>query len=47
MIKLKNLLESEAFEVEVLLESEPLNEAKTIEQHERLQKARSDLANER
>jgi Spy/CpxP family protein refolding chaperone len=47
MIKLKNVLESENFELEVLLESEPLNESKTIEQHDRLQKARSDLANER
>ena len=47
MIKLKNVLESESFELEVLLDSEPLNEAKTIEQHVRLQKARSDLANER
>jgi hypothetical protein len=47
LIKLKNVVESEGFEVEVLLESEPLNEAKALEQHIRLQKARSDLANER
>ena len=47
LIKLKNVVESEGFELEVLLESEPLNEAKALEQHMRLQKARSDLANER
>jgi Spy/CpxP family protein refolding chaperone len=47
MLKLKSVLESEGFELEVLLESEPLNEPKALEQHERLQKARSDLANER
>jgi hypothetical protein len=47
LIKLKNVVESEGFELEVLLESEPLNEAKALEQHIRLQKARSDLANER
>jgi hypothetical protein len=47
LIKLKNVVESEGFELEVLLESEPLNEAKALEQHVRLQKARSDLANER
>ena len=47
LIKLKNVVESEGFELEVLLESEPLNEAKALEQHNRLQKARSDLANER
>ena len=47
LIKLKNVVESERFELEVLLESEPLKEAKALEQHVRLQKARSDLANER
>ena len=47
MIKLKHVVESEGFELEVLLESEPLIEAKALEQHIRLQKARSDLANER
>jgi hypothetical protein len=47
LIKLKNVVESEGFELEVLIESEPLNENKTLEQHIRLQKARSDLAHER
>ena len=47
MIKLKHVVESEGFELEVFLESEPLIEAKALEQHIRLQKARSDLANER
>ena len=47
MLKLKHVVESEGFELEVLLESEPLIEANALEQHIRLQKARSDLANER
>jgi hypothetical protein len=47
LIKLKHVVESEGFELEVVLESEPLIEAKALEQHIRLQKARSDLANER
>jgi len=47
LIKLKNVVESEGFELEVLLENEPLDEAKTLEQHKRMEKARSDLANER
>ena len=47
MIKLKHVVESEGFELEVLLESEPLIDDKALEQHIRLQKARSDLANER
>ncbi len=47
LIKLKNMVESEGFELEVLLESEPLDEAKALEQHKRMEKARSDLAIER
>jgi Spy/CpxP family protein refolding chaperone len=47
LIKLKNVVESEGFELEVILESEPLDESKALEQHKRMEKARSDLANER
>jgi Spy/CpxP family protein refolding chaperone len=47
LIKLKNVVESERFELEVLLESEPLDEINVLEQNKRLEKARSDLAQER
>jgi Spy/CpxP family protein refolding chaperone len=47
LIKLKSLVESERFELEVLLESEPLNEAKVLEQYQRVESARSDLTGER
>ncbi|MGD2269547.1 MAG: periplasmic heavy metal sensor [Desulfobacterales bacterium] len=47
LIKLKNVVESQRFELEVLLETEPLDEAKVLEQNKRVEKARSELAQER
>lgn len=47
LIKLKSRVESERFELEVLLESEPLDEAKVMEQYRQVEMARSDLSGER
>ena len=47
LIDLKGALERERFELENLLEKETLNEMAVMEQFEKLEKARSDLAGER
>ena len=46
MIKLKSDVESQRFELEVLLDSPTLNETKAMEQFKRLEKARFKLGEE-
>ena len=47
LILLKKELESEQFELEILMESKHLDIEKATEQHERLEKSRGKLARER
>jgi Spy/CpxP family protein refolding chaperone len=47
LIDLKSAVERERFDLENLLEKEQLDEKAVMEQFKRLEKARSDLANER
>ena len=47
LIELKSSVERERFELENLLEKEPLNEAAVMEQFKKLEKARASLSSER
>lgn len=47
LIKLKNAVEGEQFELDTLLSSKTVDDAKVRKQFERLEKARANLANER
>ena len=47
LIKLKNAVEREQFELDALLGKKTVNDAKVRKQHKRLESARTDLSNER
>ena len=47
LIKLKNAVEREQFELDELLGQKTVDDAKVREQHKRLESARTDLSNER
>lgn len=47
LIRLKNDVESEQFELEILMEAESLDVDKALAQHDRLENARGKLAKER
>ena len=47
LIKLKNVVESEQFELDTLLGKKTVDDAKVRKQFNRLESARTDLANER
>jgi len=47
LIDLKNAVKREQFELDTLLGKEPVDDAKVRKQFKRLEKARTDLANER
>ena len=46
-IKLKSAVESERFELEVLMDKDPLDEAKVLEQYRKMDNARDSLGTER
>jgi Spy/CpxP family protein refolding chaperone len=46
-IKLKSAVEMERFELEVLMEKDPLDEAKVLEQYRKMDNARDSLGTER
>ena len=47
LIKLKNAVEREQFELDALLGKKTVDDAKVRKQHKRLESARTDLSNER